>query len=44
MSHTFPVANVMREDEVTCADRQDEMLQNAPERTEDAFVVPATFD
>ena len=44
MSHTFPVANVMREDEVTCEPRQDEMLQNAPERTEDAFVVPATFD
>ena len=44
MINSKSLADVMREDEVTCEPRQDEMLQNAPERTEDAFVVPATFD
>ncbi len=43
MSHTFPVANVMREDVVTNGDDKENMLKNAPERNEDAYIVPETF-
>lgn len=43
MSHVFPVHNVFREDVVTNADGREETLANAPEREEDAFVVPRTF-
>ena len=44
MSHTFPVSNVMREDVVTNGDDRDNMLKNAPERSEDSYIVPKTFD
>ena len=43
MSHTFPVSNVMREDEVTNGDDREKILSNAPEKTEEAFIVPNTF-
>ena len=43
MSHTFPVSNVMREDEVTNGDDREKILANAPEKTEEAFIVPNTF-
>jgi glutamyl-tRNA(Gln) and/or aspartyl-tRNA(Asn) amidotransferase, C subunit len=43
MSHTFPVSNVMREDTVTNGDDKENMLKNAPERNEDAYIVPETF-
>ncbi len=43
MSHTFPVSNVMREDVVTNGDDKENMLRNAPERNEDAYIVPETF-
>jgi aspartyl/glutamyl-tRNA(Asn/Gln) amidotransferase C subunit len=43
MSHTFPVSNVMREDVVTNGDDKENMLKNAPERNEDAYIVPETF-
>ena len=43
MSHTFPVANVMREDVVTNGDDSENMLKNAPEKTENAYIVPQTF-
>ena len=43
MSHTFPVSNVMREDVVTNGDDKDNMLKNAPEKNEDAYIVPETF-
>ena len=44
MSHTFPVSNVMREDEVTNGDDREAMLCNAPEKSEDSYIVPKTFD
>lgn len=42
MSHVFPVNNVFREDVVANGDGQADTLANAPERKEDAFVVPKT--
>ena len=44
MSHVFPVNNVFREDVVTNGDDRDEILANAPEAKDGAFVVPKTFD
>ena len=44
MSHVFPVNNVFREDVVTNGDDREEILANAPEAQEGAFVVPKTFD
>ena len=43
-SHVFPVNNVFREDVVTNEDDRDEILANAPEAKDGAFVVPKTFD
>ncbi len=43
MSHTFPVSNVMREDVVVNGDDKENMLKNAPEKNEDAYIVPETF-
>ena len=43
MSHTFPVSNVMREDVVTNGDEREKILANAPEKTEEAFIVPNTY-
>lgn len=42
MSHVFPVNNVFREDIVTNGDGQADTMANAPERKEDAFLVPKT--
>lgn len=44
MSHVFPVNNVFREDVVTNEDDRKEILANAPEAKDGAFVVPKTFD
>lgn len=44
MSHVFPVNNVFREDVATNGDDREEILANAPEAKEGAFVVPKTFD
>lgn len=44
MSHVFPVNNVFREDVVTNEGDRDEILANAPEAKDGAFVVPKTFD
>ena len=44
MSHVFPVNNVFREDVVTNGDDRDDILANAPEEKDGAFVVPKTFD
>ena len=44
MSHVFPVNNVFREDVVTNGDDREEILANAPEAKEGAFVVPKTSD
>lgn len=44
MYHVFPVENVMREDIVTNGDGSRQTLANAPERNDDAFIVPKTVD
>lgn len=44
MSHIFPVSNVFREDVVRNGDGRENSLANAPERTEEAFVVPKTIE
>ena len=44
MSHVFPVNNVFREDEVVNGDDRENILKNAPEQNDGAFVVPKTFD
>lgn len=44
MSHVFPVENVMREDIVTNGDGSKQTLANAPERNDNAFIVPKTVD
>lgn len=43
MSHAFPIHNVFREDEVTNGDDRENMLLNAPEAKDGAYVVPKTF-
>ena len=42
MSHAFAVSNVMREDLVTNGDGSEATLANAPEKTDDTFIVPKT--
>lgn len=44
MSHVFPVQNVFREDVVTNGDDRENMLANAPEQRDGAFVVPRTVE
>ena len=44
MSHVFPVNNVFREDIVTNGDDREEILKNAPERKDGAFVGPKTVE
>lgn len=43
-SHSFPIANVMREDEVTNTARPQAILQNAPNSRDGCFVVPKTVE
>ena len=40
MSHSFPITNVFREDEVKPSLSPDEIVANAPESSDGAFVVP----
>ena len=44
MSHVFPVNNVFREDVVINGDDSENILSNAPECKDSAFVVPKTVD
>ncbi|MBS7007834.1 Asp-tRNA(Asn)/Glu-tRNA(Gln) amidotransferase subunit GatC [Anaerostipes sp.] len=44
MSHVFPVHNVFREDIVTNGDDREDILSNAPESKDGAFVVPKTVE
>ena len=44
MSHVFPVNNVFREDVVKNGDDRENILRNAPEEKNGAFMVPKTFD
>ena len=44
MSHVFPVQNVFREDVVTNGDDRENIIANAPESRDGAFVVPITVE
>ena len=44
MSHVHPVNNRFREDVVTNGDDREQVLENAPEVRDGAFVVPRTFE
>lgn len=44
LSHIFSITNVMRDDEVKASYNRDELLKNAPEHTNETFVVPKTVD
>lgn len=44
LSHSFPVTNVMREDEVRASTDRELILENAPERTNGCFMVPKTVE
>lgn len=44
MSHVFPVNNVFREDVVVNGDDRENMLKNAPDQKDGAYVVPITVE
>ena len=44
MSHCFPLNNVFRADEVKASRSPDEIVANAPESQDGAFVVPKTVE
>lgn len=44
MSHTFPVKNVLREDEVAPSFPREELLANAPVPDGEAYLVPKTVE
>lgn len=44
MSHCFPLNNVFRADEVKTSMSPDEIVANAPESQDGAFVVPKTVE
>ena len=44
MSHCFPLTNVFRADEVKSSMSPDDIVANAPESQDGAFVVPKTVD
>lgn len=44
MSHVFPVNNVFREDIVINGNDRENILKNAPEQNDGAFVVPKTIE
>ncbi len=44
LSHVFSITNVMREDEVMPSSDRSEILKNAPEKTEENFIVPKTVE
>ena len=44
LSHVFAIPNVMRDDEVKNSYDREELLKNAPEHTDETFIVPKTVD
>lgn len=44
MSHAFGRTNVFREDKVTNGDMREDILKNAPESKDGAFLVPKTVE
>lgn len=44
LSHIFSITNVMRDDVIAPSYPREEILANAPEHTDEAFVVPKTVE
>lgn len=44
LSHTFPIKNVMREDECASYFTRDQLLENAPQKKDGCFKVPKTVE
>ncbi len=44
LSHVFSITNVMREDEIVPSYTRAEILKNAPEHTDETFIVPKTVE
>ena len=44
LSHIFNITNVLREDEIRESYGREDILMNAPEKTDEAFVVPKTVE
>ena len=44
MSHSFPIKNVMREDEVRPSTDRELILSNAPKQKDGCFMVPRTVE
>ena len=44
LSHVFRITNVMREDDVKPSYDRADILQNAPEHTDETFIVPKTVE
>lgn len=44
LSHVFNITNVMREDEVRPSYAREDILSNAPEHTDETFIVPKTVE
>jgi len=44
LSHVLPLRNAMRPDEVRQGYTREALLANAPQRTDEAFVVPKTVE
>ena len=43
-SHSFPVKNIFREDVVTSVQQVENILKNAPEKSDEYIIVPKTVD
>ena len=44
MSHVFPIRNVVREDEVAPSFDREQLLKNAPQRDQEACLVPKAVE
>ncbi len=44
LSHVFAVTNVLREDVVCASYPREELLKNAPQKTDETVIVPKTMD
>ena len=44
LSHVFPLVNAMREDTVMPSYKREELLKNAPEHSDETFIVPKTVE
>lgn len=44
LSHVFNITNVMRDDDVKESYNREDILKNAPEHTDETFIVPKTVE